>query len=78
MAREMYDVSIICPNCGQSGELMVSENDYPFMKRLARDIKCAEGEFQASMVNDKNAKISCKKCKQEFTWPSPRCDKAID
>jgi hypothetical protein len=68
MARERYNVSIICPNCGQSGTLKVSENDYPFMRRLDRDVMCTEGEFDATMVSEHDAKIMCKKCEQEFKW----------
>jgi ssDNA-binding Zn-finger/Zn-ribbon topoisomerase 1 len=68
MAKERYNVSIKCPNCGQSGILKVSENDYPFMRRLDRDVRCTEGEFDAAMVNDQDAKIMCKQCEQEFKW----------
>jgi ssDNA-binding Zn-finger/Zn-ribbon topoisomerase 1 len=68
MAREWYNASIKCPNCGQSGTLEVSENDYPFMRRLDRNVMCTEGEFNAAMVNDRNANIICKKCEEQFKW----------
>ena len=68
LARERYNVSIACPNCGQAGALKVSENDYPFMRKLDRNVTCVEGEFDAAMVNDNDAKVICKKCGQEFKW----------
>lgn len=68
MTRESYDASIECADCRQSGALRVSENDYPFMRKLNRSIQCAEGDFEAKIVNDSEAIVTCKKCGQEFKW----------
>jgi endogenous inhibitor of DNA gyrase (YacG/DUF329 family) len=68
MARERYEVSIECPQCGQTGTLKVSENDYPFMRKLNRAVDCKEGEFDVNMINDSDANITCKKCNHNFKW----------
>ncbi len=68
MSRERYNIELKCPECGQAGTFRVSENDYPFMRKLDREMTCIEGEFEVSMVNDNTAKIKCKKCNKEFEW----------
>ena len=68
MAKETYNSSIECPKCKQSGVLKVTENDYPFMRKLDRSVTCAEGDFDASMIDDSNAKIRCKICGEIFKW----------
>lgn len=68
MARERYDAKIKCPSCNQERTLRVSENDYSFMKKLDRSITVANGDFEAKMINDSDALISCKSCSSEFQW----------
>ena len=70
MAREYFDSEIKCPNCQQHGKLKVSENDYPFMKRLARSVESIDGDFKTEMLNDSQAKITCEQCSKEFRWPN--------
>ena len=68
MSRERYNVEIKCPNCGQTGILRVSENDYPFMRKLDRDVSVTQGEFESKMINENDAEISCKVCQTIFKW----------
>ena len=68
MAKERYNAAIECPNCKQSGTLRVSENDYPFMRKLDRSVQCSEGDFEAKMVNESDAEVTCKKCGHVFKW----------
>mgnify|MGYP003686527035 FL=1 len=68
MSRERYNAEIKCPNCEQQGTLRVSENDYPFMKNLDRNVTVTSGNFEANMINDNDAKIICKSCAAEFQW----------
>jgi ssDNA-binding Zn-finger/Zn-ribbon topoisomerase 1 len=68
MARERYNISTKCPKCGQEGVLRISENDYPFMRRLDRNISCVSGEFGTFMVNDFDAQITCYKCNHVYKW----------
>jgi len=39
MSRERYNVPLTCLKCGQKGILRISENDYPFMRKLDREVK---------------------------------------
>ncbi|MFT6908732.1 MAG: ribosomal protein S27E [Oleiphilaceae bacterium] len=68
MSRERYSISIECPECGQKGTCRVSENDYPFMKKLDRSISCTDDNFETSMFNDSDAQIICKNCDHKFKW----------
>ena len=66
MSREHYTINLFCPKCGQEGKFRVSENDYAFMRKLARDYTCIEGEFEPSMIDDSKVLIICKKCGHKF------------
>ena len=68
MSRERYNVEIDCPECGQTGTLRVSENDYPFMRKLDRDVCVTQGDFEAKMLNENDAEIVCKACGKVFKW----------
>lgn len=68
MARERYNASIKCSNCGQEGILRVSENDYAFMRRLDRNVKVTDGSFEAIMANDSDATVKCLECNNKFIW----------
>ena len=61
MAREKYTMPMNCPNkeCNQKGEFKISENDYPFMRSLDRDVHCIKGEFSVKMVSDSDAEVTC-------------------
>ncbi len=47
-ARDRYSVKLECKNCGEKGSMDVSENDYPFMKRLDFSVDAIEGRFDVS------------------------------
>lgn len=70
MSRERYTISINCPNekCKQKGELELSENDYPFMKSLDRDIDCVKGKFTVKIITDSKIQITCNLCNHIFKW----------
>jgi len=68
MARERYPAPIKCDECNQEGVLTISENDYPFMKKLDRAVKVKTGNFEANMVDDNDAQVTCLECKNKFTW----------
>ena len=68
MSRERYPAPIKCGKCNQEGVLTISENDYPFMKKLDRSIKVKTGEFEAHMINDDDAQVTCLQCNNNFTW----------
>ena len=65
-ARDRYDVGISCPKCTNTGELHLSENDYPFMKNLGREVDGVEGQFLAEMQGDLDIKITCQLCGEIF------------
>lgn len=63
-ARDRYTVALECNNCGQKGALSVSENDYPFMKRLDFSVDEIEGCFSVSgeMMNLGTTSVECGLC----------------
>ena len=63
-ARDRYTRNIECTNCGAKGLLHISENDYPFMKRLDREVDKVIGEFVANMQGDRDIRITCQLCGQ--------------
>jgi ribosomal protein S27E len=66
-SRDRYQWTIKCPKCENSGVLHISENDYPFMRRLDRNIDSVEGNFTAKMIDDSDAKVTCANCGEVFT-----------
>lgn len=66
-ARDRYTVNIACPKCGEKGVLHVSENDYPFMRRLDKTIDSVEGNFSAKMHGESDINLVCGKCGEKFT-----------
>ena len=64
-ARDRIEIEITCPQCAQKGQLDVSENDYPFMKKLNRTIDRIQGNFEAICVGF-SYRITCKACGNKF------------
>ena len=65
-ARDRYTSRIKCPKCKEEGVLHISEDDYPFMKKLHRDVDKVEGNFCAAMHGEFKIKVTCKACGEEF------------
>lgn len=65
-ARDRYTVDIECPNCHEKGRLHISENDYPFMSNLNRNVDQIEGNYTAEMHNEAKIAIKCITCGNEF------------
>jgi len=65
-SKDRYERNINCPKCNGNGILHISENDYPFMKKLGRNVDSVEGEFDAKMHGEFDIKIICKNCGEEF------------
>jgi endogenous inhibitor of DNA gyrase (YacG/DUF329 family) len=61
-SKDRYEWEIKCPQCNASGVLHISENDYPFMRKLGRNIDSVEGNFTAEMIDDSNIKVTCGDC----------------
>jgi C4-type Zn-finger protein len=61
-ARDRYDYAVTCPSCGESGRVFVSEDDYPFMKSLNKEIEKIEGKFIAKQIDANTIKITCSVC----------------
>lgn len=61
--RDRQSREVGCPKCHTKGTVRYSDNDYPFMKRLDREIDSVEGEFSARVL-DRSGKleITCKRC----------------
>jgi predicted RNA-binding Zn-ribbon protein involved in translation (DUF1610 family) len=67
-ARDRYSTKFACPECGKGGILHLSEDDYPFMKKLRRQVDKVEGDFSANMKNESDVSISCKSCGHKFVF----------
>ncbi len=65
-SRDRYTIKIKCPKCSEEGVLHISEDDYPFMKKLNRDIDKVEGKFTAVMCGEFKIEILCKSCGESF------------
>lgn len=66
-ARDRYDVNITCPKCGQKGVLHLSENDYPFMRRLDKTVDSVDGNFAAKIAGESDVSLTCGDCDEKFT-----------
>lgn len=65
-ARDRYTLKIKCPKCHEEGVIHISEDDYPFMKKLHRAVDKVEGMFIAGMNGEYDIQIICQSCKKEF------------
>lgn len=65
-ARDRYTVDVTCPKCGEKGLLHISENDYPFMRRLDKKIDSIEGNFSGKMSGESDIHLTCGKCGECF------------
>jgi len=66
-SKDRYDKKIKCPKCDEMGTLHISENDYPFMRKLGRSVDSVEGNFIVEMVDDTKIKILCGNCSEKFS-----------
>lgn len=48
-AGDKFKVEIACPQCVRNGQLNVSENDYPFMRKPNRRIDRIHGDFRSAL-----------------------------
>ena len=65
-AREEFSCFIICPRCGNQGELNVTEDDYPFMRNPNRSIEEIDGEFTAQVIDGVKVVVTCLRCDLTF------------
>ena len=61
-ARDRYEVAVKCSACNNEGILHISENDYPFMKKLDTKIDSVEGNISARIEGDCDIKVKCGAC----------------
>ncbi|MBG0789647.1 MAG: hypothetical protein H0S80_04025 [Desulfovibrionaceae bacterium] len=61
-SRDVHTEKFVCPECHAEGNVTLSENDYPFMKRLDLEVVKFDGSIkQANAQNDKLTVI-CSEC----------------
>lgn len=65
-SRDRYINNIVCPKCGETGMLHISENDYPFMRKLDKQVDSVEGNFTAKMSGESDIKVTCGNCGEVF------------
>ena len=61
-ARDRYEVVVKCLKCNTQGVLHISENDYPFMRKLDTEIDSVEGNISARIEGDNDIKVECRTC----------------
>ncbi len=66
MSREHLQVNIRCPECGETGKLNYSANDYPFMRKEARSIDGVVGNIKVRLTDDEQFQMTCGKCGHEW------------
>ncbi|MDZ7796958.1 MAG: hypothetical protein U5N56_07905 [Candidatus Marinimicrobia bacterium] len=66
MSRERLEYSVSCPYCDNNGAIIVSSNDYSFMKNENRSIDEIKGEFLEIICDDNEIILKCNKCEKEF------------
>ncbi len=66
-ARDRYDINVTCQKCGEKGVLHVSENDYPFMRRLDKTIDSVDGNFTVKIIGESDVSLTCGSCDEKFT-----------
>ena len=64
---DKYNVKLDCSNCNETGILKVSENDYPFMSKLDREICSVSENFEANLQSDEKVLIKCLSCNTNFS-----------
>jgi len=67
-ALDRYERKVTCQGCGEVATLGISENDYPFMKRLDRKVEYVSDGFTAKMKNEKDIAVHCNRCGQDTEW----------
>lgn len=65
-ARDRYSYEVKCPQCGQIGVFLVSEDDYPFMTSPDRVVEKIEGNFSATVKRGVDVFALCKTCNITF------------
>ena len=61
-ARDRYRSDFECVNCEEHGVICISEDDYPFMKKLHRAVDGVDGNIIAKIDGEFEIKVTCKKC----------------
>lgn len=64
-ARDRYDIKFQCKECGETGTINISEDDYPFMKNPHREVDNTIGNISASMRGDFEVIVTCGNCKKK-------------
>lgn len=64
MSRERWHITLTCSSCGTEGKASVSENDYPFMRKLDFNVDSVDEGFKVKRLGDgwHNREITCVKC----------------
>ena len=62
MSRERFSYDVKCDDCGTSGTVDISENDYPFMRTIGRSVDNISEGFKAIEQGDLREKIACTGC----------------
>lgn len=61
-AKDRYTKGIECPQCQAKGVLHLSENDYPFMRKLGRTLDAIDGAFTAELEDEVKVVLKCGSC----------------
>ncbi len=64
-ARDRWSYEVKCPQCGTVGKADVSENDYPFMRKVDHTVDHLTEGFEVLQAGDTASAtlIGCQACK---------------
>jgi len=66
-AKDRYTKAIECPQCKAQGVLHLSENDYPFMRKIGRTLDGIDGDFSAELEDEVKIALKCGSCGSSTT-----------
>ncbi len=67
-AKETVRYGLECKDCGQKGEVTVTENNHPYMTNIGLSVKSVDGEFSATKHGDSEIAVTCLKCQASYVF----------
>ncbi|MEQ1665569.1 MAG: hypothetical protein ABL927_09365 [Bdellovibrionales bacterium] len=68
-ARDRYTLEVGCSECETTGVIHISENDYPFMRRIDKQVDKIVGPFVASVEEGLHLSAKCSQCNRVIINP---------
>lgn len=66
-ARDRHWFNAKCPGCGQTGRVLVSEENHPYMRSPDTRVLQVEGDFTTQVTNEVDVEVTCSRCHGTFS-----------